>query len=275
MYAVGLDVDTRAYFTAATCATSLYITLSVKTSPLFFSTNRNVHNLPKKMDHYNKTNLVLWNSRYRSVRIHQHQGILTKLSRNMFSLTYLDKSIFIGLLLSDAWIQKRPGWNPRIGFKQSFKHQKYFWFVFFHVSLFCSSYPSIVNNIKRGKKFYALTLQTRQLNCFNEIFKLLYRGNNIKTITPDLYDYFNLIVFAHWIMGDGAKKNKGITLCTDSFSFKEVIILMNILKIKYDINTSIHLEKNKPRIYINRLELNKVLAEMKPFFTESMLYKIL
>lgn len=75
-------------------------------------------------------------------------------------------------------------------------------------------------------------------------------------------------------MGDGSKRNKGITLCTDSFSFKEVVLLMNILKIKYDVNSSIHLEKNKPRIYINRKELGKILCFIKPYFTQSLLYKL-
>jgi LAGLIDADG DNA endonuclease family len=59
-------------------------------------------------------------------------------------------------------------------------------------------------------------------------------------------------------MGDGAKKNKGIILCTDSFTFKEVIILMNILLIKYNIKSYIHLEKCKPRIYITYKELLKI-----------------
>jgi hypothetical protein len=75
-------------------------------------------------------------------------------------------------------------------------------------------------------------------------------------------------------MGDGAKKNKGITLCTDSFSFKEVVLLMNILKIKFDINSTIHLEKHKPRIYINNKELHKILPHIKPYIVQSMLYKL-
>jgi hypothetical protein len=75
-------------------------------------------------------------------------------------------------------------------------------------------------------------------------------------------------------MGDGSKRNKGITLCTDSFSDKEVVLLMNIMKIKFNINSTIHREKNKPRIYINNKELLKVLYYIKPYFVKSMLYKL-
>jgi len=75
-------------------------------------------------------------------------------------------------------------------------------------------------------------------------------------------------------MGDGAKRNKGITLCTDCFSFKEVITLMNILKIKFDVNSTMHIEKNKPRIYINKLELSKILFHIKPYIVKNLLYKV-
>lgn len=75
-------------------------------------------------------------------------------------------------------------------------------------------------------------------------------------------------------MGDGSKRNKGITLCTDSFSFKDVVLLMNILKVKFDIDSTLHLEKHKPRIYINRKGLVKILPFVKPYFIDHFLYKI-
>jgi hypothetical protein len=75
-------------------------------------------------------------------------------------------------------------------------------------------------------------------------------------------------------MGDGSKRNKGITLCTDSFSIKDVVTLMNILKIKFNINSTIHMEKLKPRIYINKKELLKILPFIKPYFDDHFLYKI-
>ena len=38
-------------------------------------------------------------------------------------------------------------------------------------------------------------------------------------------------------MGDGAILNKGLILCTDSYSILVVVKLINVLKIKYDIKT--------------------------------------
>ena len=49
---------------------------------------------------------------------------------------------------------------------------------------------------------------------------------------------------------------------------------MNILKIKFNINTTIHLEKHKPIIYINKNELSKLLPYIIPYFVKNSLYKL-
>jgi hypothetical protein len=133
-------------------------------------------------------------------------------------------------------------------------------------------------------------------------------------------------------MGDGSKAGKGLILCTDSYSLNEIIILMNILKLKFDIDSSIHYHTSlsphnyiikrctpyraepvllrqpsstgkgseayplkdgngavqplldtpsvackgcrSQRIYINKKNLNIIKPFIKPYFVNSMLYKI-
>ena len=57
-------------------------------------------------------------------------------------------------------------------------------------------------------------------------------------------------------MGDGSKRDKGLILCTDNFNLQEVVLLVNILMIKFNINPTIQKEKkNKYRIYLNEKKI--------------------
>jgi hypothetical protein len=106
---------TRAYFTAATCATSSFKILSIA-----LLTNKAEITPPQFLS--NK--LIIWNTRENSsFRI--QKGILTKKIRDSFILTNYHKSIIIGLLLSDGSIRKNKNWNPRISLHQSIKNIEY------------------------------------------------------------------------------------------------------------------------------------------------------
>lgn len=206
---------------------------------------------------------------------------LTKQERDLITLTPRIESILVGLLLSDAWIVKHKGWNSRIGLKQSIIHFNFLWSVFREISIICSNFPYMCKNIKRGKLFYSFQFETRQLNCLNKLFYLFYntetsriKGSNIKQIRFELFYYLDYIALAYWIMGDGSKKNKGITLCTDCFTIQEVVMLINMLIIKFEISPTIHKENSGYRIYINKKDLNKILPYIKPYFIDSFLYKI-
>ena len=49
-------------------------------------------------------------------------------------------------------------------------------------------------------------------------------------------------------MGDGSKNKKGLEINTQGFNLNQVILLLNILIIKFNINPRIH--KSKPDITI-------------------------
>lgn len=141
--------------------------------------------------------------------------------------------------MSDGWLEKYSlNSNTRFRFKQAITRSDYVIHSFIALSHYCSNLPNITTSKRKGNIFYGLGFGTRSLPCFNEIYNLFYK-DKVKRIPDNIYDLLTPIAIAHWIMGDGAKLNKGLILCTDSFTVQELITLMNVLKIKYDINSTI------------------------------------
>lgn len=69
-------------------------------------------------------------------------------------------------------------------------------FVYTKLSSLCSGVPLFRSNIMRGKMFFSLTLQTRQLSCLF-FLKDLFLDHGKKVIKPELFHYFDIISFAH------------------------------------------------------------------------------
>ena len=226
----------------------------------------------------NCTDIVLWGLNLSSglggpLMLEKHIPLMYKLPLNIhYSL--------IGILLSDGWLhietQKRQI-NARLGFKQSIKHIQSFFNVFLTYSHYCNSLPYLKSNKMRGKTFFSLTFQTRSLPCFTDYYNRFYL-NGVKIVPLDIYHDINEISLAMWIEGDGSHKSGGgLHLCTDSYTIQEVVLLMNVLLIKYNINsTIIQRDKTKAqyRISISKNSMDIVRNLVKPYTSTSMLYKI-
>ena len=110
--------------------------------------------------------------------------------------------------------------------------------------------------------------------CLTELYPLFYpRG--VKIIPKNIYDLLTPVALAHLVMGDGSKERHGLIICTDSYSMKDVVRLINVLMIKYRIECTIKVRnKDKHRIYIREGFMPLLRQIIKPYMCSSMLYKI-
>ena len=218
------------------------------------------------------TDLVVWG---KNIPSGVGWGRHTKQERNMITIPSYQYSVIVGLLLSDGWliIPSATHISPRLGFSQSLSHFKYVWFVFNILSHYCENFPVLRVRKRGAKTYWCVDVITRALPCFSEIYSLFY-VNKVKVIPHNIYELLTPVAFAHLIMGDGGFKSKGIFLCTDSYSIKDVVRLMNVLILRYDLKCTLHKSNEGHRIYISRNSVGKVIEIVKPYLIASMYYKV-
>lgn len=181
--------------------------------------------------------------------------------------------IFIGIILSDANLSKPNKSDARLFFKQSIKHKEYFYFVFFKLSHYCSKGPYFTNSIVHKKDHRGIAFTTRTLPCITELYDLFY-VNGKKTLPSDLYNLLTWEAIAHLIMGDGTY-NCGVRIQTESFTVKQVVFIINILIVKFNLECNIHTQRSYPILYIKSKSIKKNLCHLLPYMHNSMKYKLL
>ena len=73
-------------------------------------------------------------------------------------------------------------------------------------------------------------------------------------------------------MGDGTISSRGLKICTDSFSIPDVVLLMNVLMIKYRLKCTLRMDENRPRIYISAKSIKLLKSYVDPYIIPSMRY---
>lgn len=215
------------------------------------------------------SSLVIWGSNLVSSVGHT---TFNKYISNSIKLNPYMLSVVVGVLLSDGWLNSNRK-NVRLGLKQSLANFKYLWFVFTILSHITKSVPFLVSGVRLDKRLFGVQFNTRSLPCLTELHSKFYH-NGVKIIPENIYDLLTPVTLAHWIMGDGAVGKSGLTICTESYTPQEVVRLMNVLKIKYDVDSTVHARGKSFRIYFGKASTVKIYNIVKPHMCDSMLYKI-
>nr|YP_009574622.1 hypothetical protein 1835-42 [Orbilia dorsalia]QBF58423.1 hypothetical protein 1835-42 [Orbilia dorsalia] len=226
-----------------------------------------MHNIISSED----TRLVLYGSNLSST---VGSPRFTYNERGLIEIPLNKISVFIGILLSDANIHKiNKGGDARLQFKQKYGQFEYLYYVFFQLSHYCSKGPFVTKAILHKKVHYGLSFTTRTLPCITKLYNLFYFEGK-KIVPKNLYEILTWEALVHWICGDGTY-NSGITIQTQCFTIEELVFIINVLMIKFDLECSIHKQDNYSLLYIKSKSIKKNLHNMLPYIHNTMLYKFL
>ena len=240
------------------------------------------HSNPEGLNDIKKIKLLMNN-----VKIQEHFGLVlygsnlsstvgspryTYCERALIKIPNSKRSVFIGIILSDATIQKQNlAGDARLQFKQNYSHLEYFYSVFFQLSHYCSKGPYKTKTILHKRVHYGLAFTTRSLLCITELYHLFYYEGK-KVIPKNLFFLLTWEALVHLIIGDGTYSS-GITLQTQCFTLKELVHIVNVLIIKFRLECNIHKQANYNVIYIKSKSIKNNLHHMLPYIHPTMIHK--
>lgn len=197
------------------------------------------------------------------------------IKKKELNMDYLRREIMVGLLLGDGWLEKKKI-NARFRLEQSDAHKGFLFLAYEFLSLFCQSPPKYRERFdKRTSKVYKSWLfSTKSLSTITELYNVFYDNNNKKIVPTNIKDYISPASLAMWIMCDGWKANKGVTLSTNAFSIEENILLINALNEKFTLNCRLIKDHDYPSIHIPKQNIPYLQNLILPYMHDSLLYKI-
>jgi len=186
------------------------------------------------------------------------------------------KEIIIGIGLGDLYMRKRAK-NSSFHFKQSIKHEAYILHLYTLFQEFCKMTPKIKDAKVKNKVHQSIFFDTLTYEVFNYYYDLFYKDGK-KIVPHNIKDLLTARSLAYWAMDDGTVTRSGFVLYTNSFTKKEVELLIEVLKIKFDLNCTIQSNNvlvNKPYfIYIKNDSWLKFKNLVEPYVIPHFNYKL-
>lgn len=194
-------------------------------------------------------------------------------------------------MLGDAHAEKRSN-ATRISFSQESSNMEHLiglW-KFFNERGYCSDEkPKIQTRIGYGGKTrYVCRFHSFSYGSFNWIHEAFYKqvnDKNIKFVPKNIPDFLTPQALAIWLMDDGTWQGYGVRIATNSFTKEDVQFLCDVLYSKFNIVATPVINcytKGKPKtleyaqynVYIQADSVKHLRALVRPYFVESMLYKL-
>ena len=204
---------------------------------------------------------------------------MTRAERLQFSLPQNLQDILVGLILGDLCVRKpKTCVNVKLQFCQGLLHKEYLMHLYDLFKIYCGTAPKTISpapDKRTGKIYETLRFYTFSLPCFDNLLNLFYLEGK-KIIPGNIGDLLTPLGLAYWICDDGCfcQKSRAIFLSTNSLTFSEVNVLVDVLKNKFGLICTINSQNGKPRIRISPKSLPVIQSLLEPVMPSMMRFKL-
>lgn len=185
-------------------------------------------------------------------------------------------SLIMGSMLGDSHAE-RHGNGTRIRLQQESTNVEYLrWFHKFLASRgYCSTTkPKLhIRTEKGGKVRHYYQIRTWTFSSFNWIYETFY-PKGIKVVPLNIGDYISPLALAVWIMDYATALPYGMKITTNSFCYKDVLFLCEVLREKYGIVARPNKDGDQWVLYIHSESMSNMSKIVKPYMVPSMHYKL-
>lgn len=203
------------------------------------------------------------------------------------SPTLRQNSILLGMILGDGYLPKgKLAQYAHFAVTHSVIQKEYLEWLFEELKEFIPLGKIRQNTNKphpvSGKTYESFSFETTNHPAFEALYNIFYK-NKIKIIDKQyLLDNLDPLALAVWLMDDGScsKESATIRIYTNGFTENEVLDLIDVFKIKFDITAKLIRINNKktgkiyPIIKFNKYPSFELVKLVMPYIIPSMRYKI-
>ncbi len=196
----------------------------------------------------------------------------------MVNLTKRQQDVLVGTVLGDGCLEVN-GRNVRLKIDHNIKQKQLTDWVFNEFKEFCSKEPYFLNqyNDKYKKFYHHYRFSTLSITTFNQYHSLFYVSKR-KIVPKNIKNLLtNPLSLAVWYMDDGFRRLdcNGVYLCTSAFTHEEHLLLLETLKMNFNLDAKVHFAAGNARIYIPSSSAKQFCELVKEFVLSDLSYKLL
>lgn len=197
----------------------------------------------------------------------------SRILKDYLVLSELQKEVLAGLLLGDGCIERsKNSLGARLKVDQGIKQIEFVEWLYKIFADFVQTPPRIKQTYRNNKRCGEVVFNTLTHPCFKSFHDIFYPLGK-KVVPESINQFLTQTALAVWFMSDGSIKSKeckGRILNTQSFKRTDINRLIEILRDKFNLNSSIRTQKDGLQIYISAKSaqiLNVLLKDkILPYF---------